>query len=269
MKRTPSVAADARRRIFQPNLALCAPRSPLPAFTLIELLVVIAIIAILASLLLPTLSHSRQSAQRVKCVSNLHQLALSGALYLDDNAGNFFRYGGWATNGGQLYWFGWISTGDEGSRTFDPAQGVLYTYLLGRGVELCPSFNYGYSQFKQKADTASYGYGYNKYLDSSDDRPPVTFSDLARPADVTFFADSAQINTWQAPASPDNPLVEEWYYVDDDIFQPNAHFRHSQRANVVFCDGHIGPEKMVPGSLDTRLPDQSIGCLRSEILLLR
>src|SRR5215831_6964609 len=72
------------------------------AFTLLELLVVAAILAILASLLLPALVKSKVSAQRVKCVSNLHQLHLSAHLYWDDNNGNCFRYGGTATNGGQL-----------------------------------------------------------------------------------------------------------------------------------------------------------------------
>ena len=32
-------------------------------------------------------------------------------MYWDDNNGNFFRYGGTSTNGGQLYWFGWIGFG--------------------------------------------------------------------------------------------------------------------------------------------------------------
>ena len=52
------------------------------AFTLIELLVVIAIIAILAAMLLPPLSAVKLNAQRVKCLSNLKQLALANASYL-------------------------------------------------------------------------------------------------------------------------------------------------------------------------------------------
>ncbi len=238
------------------------------AFTLVELLVVVAIITILASLLLPALSKGQASAYRVRCAANLRQLGLATQMYWDDNAALCFRYGGVATNGGQLYWFGWMGPGAEGQRTFDVTPGSLYPYIRGRGVELCPAFNYFSPQIKLKASGASYGYGYNLYLSAPPRDPPVKVSRIVQPANVLLFADAAQVNTWQSPASASHPMLEEWYYVSDDTNQPNGHFRHRQKANAIFCDGHVAVEALVPGSIDSRMPEQTVALLRKEILVL-
>jgi hypothetical protein len=36
---------------------------------------------------------------------------------------------------------------------------------------------------------------------------------------------------------------------------------------VLFCDAHVGPEKMVDGTLDKRLAQENVGLLRKEILV--
>ena len=91
-------------------------RKPSIGFTLVELLVVIAVIAMLMAILLPALRKARQLAQRVRCGSNLRQLAMGWRLYLDDNDGYFPARN---RRNAHFYYGGWIGEQNEGNRYFN------------------------------------------------------------------------------------------------------------------------------------------------------
>src|SRR3954463_5733232 len=57
------------------------------AFTLVELLVVIGIIALLISILMPSLSRARMSANLVACQSNMKQVATAIHMYANEYKG--------------------------------------------------------------------------------------------------------------------------------------------------------------------------------------
>jgi prepilin-type N-terminal cleavage/methylation domain-containing protein len=233
-------------------------------FALVEWLVTMAIVAILASLLLPALSAARHSARAARCTGNLRQFGLATQMYWDDHAGALFRYRGRTDNTGDLFWFGWLQRGEEGRRAFDPTKGALWPYLESRGIGTCPSLKLSDRIFKLKATTGACGYGYNLSLSAPLDQPPFSIEAARRPSELALFADAAQVNDFQPPASPERPMLEEFYYVNTT--EPTAHFRHQGLAAVVFADAHVGRKHPVPGSIDGRLPEARVGRLPPDLL---
>jgi len=233
------------------------------AFTLVELLVAVAIVAILISVSGMVYHKVQQAGRKAASASNLRQLSLAALLYANEHQGRFFPYRQ-RTVEGNTWWFGFESRGSagsgEGDRELEKEGSPLFPYLreVG-GVEICPGFLYDKTIWKPKFEGASYGYGYNIYLGGGwmGSGRKGSLVGMERPSQVALFATCAQVNTFQAPASPDNPLVEEFYAFDDRY--KTIHFRFNRTALVSFCDGHIEAVKMEPGTRDERIPEANIG----------
>ncbi len=225
---------------------------------------VMAAIAILLSLLLPALAKSADVGKRAVCVSNLKNLHAAYVMYLGDHDGEFFPWVEKAEDGKMLYYYGLSSPGAEGSRGIDISKAKLAPYLGGGGVvEVCPAMRYKAATSKQKYAIPSYGYGLNIYLLSSFQKGAgvgvTRYSAITKPSETIVWADAAQINQFQPPASPSNPMLEEWSYLDSSL--PNTyhyHFRHNGRVNVILADGSV--KSMPPNRLDSRC-DGQVGAL--------
>ena len=232
------------------------------AFTLVELLVVIAVVAVLAAVALPVYQSARVSSSQVVALSALRQLSMAGSLYLADHQQRYWPFRSDDAEG-TTYWFGYETAADarlpEGSRTIDYARGALGPYSGGlHDVHPDPQFSRMGPMFKPKFKNGYIPYGYNDLLQG---QPAVG---IVNGAQRVVFATSAQVNTFQPPASAAHPMLEEFYLVDD--FNVTASFRYHGQAICAFADGSTGFLPPLAGSLDARLKDSGVGKLPTENL---
>lgn len=114
-------------------------------FTLVELLVVIGIIALLVGILLPALSKARDSANTVKCSSNLRSIGQGFSIYLAENKGTYPAAYLYNTGPGEPD----VGGGTARERTFGYTHWSWFIYSVGQksGVSeaafTCPSLPEG------------------------------------------------------------------------------------------------------------------------------
>ncbi|MBN1558438.1 MAG: prepilin-type N-terminal cleavage/methylation domain-containing protein [Lentisphaerae bacterium] len=195
-------------------------------FTLLELLIVMAIIAFLGALLTTAARRARQEAQRIQCLSNLRQMVLAAAAYEDD-------HGAFPPAYERDY-----STGE--TKTWE-----WFLWEMGTQFQIqqCPSFH-GAAMWDEDRYT---GYNYNaSYIGGRVFRrdgkmlygstPSACMADIRDPSQCALFGDGeyeSGANKFMRSPEP-GPL-------DTDAALTLAGtqgFRHGDRTNVGFADGH-------------------------------
>lgn len=212
------------------------------AFTLIELLVVVAIIAIVATLAFSGLKSAREGGAAAKCLGNLRSLAEANIRYAAEHDG-MYCYAQERTN--TVRWHGSRKTVSD---KFDATQGPLAPYLGRDGsVKECPSFKQ-YVSGEDSFENGSGGYGYNAaYIGGTprDKWNGERVGNVVRPERTIMFADTALA---RKDGVQEYPFAEPYQWAAPNgrlggPLSPSIHFRHSEKANVVWCDGHASPEK--------------------------
>lgn len=246
-------------------------------FTLIELLASTAILLILGTLLTGAGWKVYESSSLAVSANNIRQLAMGASAYLGDNNQTFWPYREAVPGKGVKWWWGLESAeslaAGEGNRTFDPNEGPLANYIPA-GFRPDPSFAFTGKAYKPKYRFGYLGVAYNVLLAANDGNRnaawsgrdalnggappiPVRLGQLARPDQTVVFATSAQVNTFQAPASASNPMIEEFYGIDDR--EVTVHFRHRGNAMVAYATGNVGFLPIDESTRDRRAPKAAVG----------
>lgn len=235
-------------------------------FSLIEMLVVISITSLLLAILLPVLAAARQAGQRVMCMNHARQMTQASLMYANDHQTQLFPMREEFPGVGRLWWFGFEPFGGstvEGERELDRTRGRLWPYYqMTDSIEICPAYPLDSARYKPKFATNWTTYGHPLQL--MDINRPTRLGDLQQPGNTPAFVDASQINTFQSPASPANPMFEQWHYISR--FDQTVLYLHSGSANAAMYDGHVKAIEPEFG-VDQRIVDAPVGRPPSDLIL--
>lgn len=203
-------------------------------FTLIELLVVISIIALLVSILLPALQAARASVYAVNCASNMRQVGIAFAVYLEDNEQTFPAARDSTVGVDYLLW-------NDKLKQYLGAEGPDLS-KSGSSQDLPPVLSCPSIYNSETTPSTQYsGVGYNNYgLGRGVWADMVVREAMVRsPTEIFLVVDSQ----WDAPPWDPNlhlGYAETDYFVGKrDVWNKGTNYRHAETANFAYLDGHV------------------------------
>ena len=199
------------------------------AFTLIELLVVISIIALLIAILLPALGAARQAAKQIACSSNLRQIGIANATYMNDYEDHVMFSISFGTPAWPDHWTEqFVEKGD---------------YLSSYDIFVCPSHDQqatNYNYWGRKTTLMDqYGplsYWGNEYLLNGKNQQPVPIIAVLKPSEKFMYGDGKHTYLTGAGADPTLATPSGGY---DVRYDRGRHSAGAYDLNAAFLDGHV------------------------------
>ena len=217
----------------------------LHSFTLIELLVVIAIIAILAAMLLPALQQARKRGQGANCIGNMNNISKWSQMYIDD-------FDGFVCPENYKMSVLMVERTIQSKLTKFyanlPYQGSEYWTRLDRLPWRCPGEQTIYKDIIAGWTEYVGNYAVNRSVTGTvnADSGTGTFrktSVFRKPSKCAVFLDGRVENgTTNISPVPDRYLYYTYYrgrYAADGEKYGSVSYRHNDRTNVAFVDGHV------------------------------
>lgn len=228
---------------------------------MLELVVVVAVLAILAAIAAGAWPAARTAAEAAVCRGNLRQLVAANLAYAADH-GRFVAAAADIEGANTIRWHG-VRSG----KAFDGSQGPLAEYLGGGGssawVRRCPGFRPEAAGFEASCG----GYGYNALgvgsevcLPGNHDKSAIGMRPgaIGHPAETVMFADAAFLDgNGQQAKLIEYSFAEPPRFASGGTPWPSIHFRHRDRANAAWCDGHVTAETLT--QTDGRSASRSLG----------